>query len=336
MLNTSVLVLALALVPPEPIGEPPVATPAAETTPAEASPTILVVGQRPGPGLWKVSRGDHVLWVFGMHSPLPEKMEWRSHEVESILARSQEYVGPPGVRVGVGFFKGITMLPRLVGVKKNPGDALLSDVLPADVYARWLPLKARYIGDDDDIEEYRPLFAADELMQKAMKRAGLSKGRAVQAEIEKIAKKHSLKMTSATLHIAMEEPARVLKQFKSAAIDDAACFARTIDVLEGDIESMRRQANAWATGDIAALMKLDFAQREDACRSAISGSALAQSEPQLKEMEARAYRGWLAAVEKSLEANASTLTILPLKDLLDPKGPLAALQAKGYVIEVPE
>ncbi len=51
---------------------------------------VLVVGQRPGPGLWKVSKGGNVLWVFGTHAPLPARMQWRSQQVEAILAQSQQ------------------------------------------------------------------------------------------------------------------------------------------------------------------------------------------------------------------------------------------------------
>jgi hypothetical protein len=127
---------------------------------------ILVTGMRPGPGLWKVSKGDHVLWVFGNYSPLPKNMEWRSHEVEKILAQSQEYLSPPSAGASVGILKGLTLLPLAIGLKKNPDGAALRDVLPADLYARWLLLKRKYIGDDAGIERERPLFAAATLHQR--------------------------------------------------------------------------------------------------------------------------------------------------------------------------
>ena len=56
--------------------------------------TVLVVGQRPGPGMWKISKGDHVLWVFATYSPLPVKMQWRSQQVEAIISQSQLYLVP--------------------------------------------------------------------------------------------------------------------------------------------------------------------------------------------------------------------------------------------------
>src|SRR5215217_1805713 len=51
---------------------------------------VLVTGEQPGPGLWKVSSGDHVLWILGEVAPQPGKVKWRSRKFEFRLARSQE------------------------------------------------------------------------------------------------------------------------------------------------------------------------------------------------------------------------------------------------------
>ena len=64
--------------------------------------------------------------------------------------------------------------------------------------------------------------------------------------------------------------------------------------------------------------------------------ALIQSRPGLKSVQQRIQDSWVAAAEKSLAANASTFATLPVKDLLDPKGFVAALEAKGYVVRKPE
>jgi hypothetical protein len=61
---------------------------AAEPQPAaplEELDTVLVTGIRPGPALWKVSKGDHVLWILGTYSPMPKKMTWNSAAAEMHL-----------------------------------------------------------------------------------------------------------------------------------------------------------------------------------------------------------------------------------------------------------
>jgi hypothetical protein len=314
-------------------------TPEVQAQAAAAEPTgekVLVVGQRPGPGLWKISKDDHVLWVFATYSPLPKNMQWRSHEVESILATSQEYLSPPSVSSTVGVFRGLTLLPRLIGIKNNPDGAKLRDVVPADIYARWLVLKAKYIGSSDGVESERPFFAADTLYREALRHAGLSNGQEASRAIEQLVKKSNIKMTHSAVKLDLEEPAKSIKDFKKSSLDDAACFASTLERLETDIDAMRARANAWAIGDLATIQKLSYADRDAACRSAIQGSSVAKAQKGLQAAEARMRETWLASAEKALATNTSTFAVLHLKEVLDPKGLVAALEAKGYVVAKPE
>ena len=161
-----------------------------EAPPAvEARPdTVLVVGQRPGPGMWKISKGDHVLWVFASYAPLPEKMQWRSQQVEAIIAQSQLYLSPPTLGASVGVWGGLKMLPHVVGMRKNPGGAKLRDVVAPDVYARWRVLKEKY-GVGDDAESERPVFAAETLYRAGLKHAGLATSDEVSKTMEALLSK---------------------------------------------------------------------------------------------------------------------------------------------------
>jgi hypothetical protein len=312
------------------------AAPARADAPEPVPEKILVVGQRPGPGLWKISKGEHVLWVFGTYSPLPKNMEWRSQQVETILAQSQEYLSPPVATAEVGFFRSLTLLPYAIGLKNNPDGAQLRDLLPADVYARWLLLKKKYIGSDEGIERERPIFAADELFRKGLAHAGLASGQEVRNAIEKIVKKNKIKTTSSEVKLALDDPARMIKDFKKSPLDDAACFSKTIERLETDIDAMRIRAHAWAKGDLEGILRSSYADRDEACGAALANSAFVQQQPGFQAVEARMRDAWLASAEKSLAANASTFAILPLKDILDRNGFMTALQAKGYRVDTPE
>jgi hypothetical protein len=304
--------------------------------PGQQDEKILVVGQRPGPGLWKVSKGDHVLWIFGSYSPLPKKMEWRSHEVEKIISESQEYLEPPSTTTKIGFFKKIGLIPLAIGFQKLPDGATLKDVLPADVYARWLPLKARYLAKDDDVERKRPLFVAGELFSAGLRHAGLGNDKEVRESIFQIIKKNKLKVTSSQIEVPLDDPARMLKDFKKSTLDDTACFAKTLERLETDLDAMRTRANAWAKGDLEAIQKLNYADREGACREAMTNSTVIKERAQFQSLEPRMIDVWLASVDKALETNKSTFAMLPLHRLLDPKGVVAALQERGYVVDRPE
>lgn len=324
----------------EPAPQPPAAAdsaaapvPAAE--PAEEAPqTVLVSGARPGPGLWKVSKGEHVMWVFGTHSPLPAKMEWRSRNVEKAIAASQEYLMPPMGKVGVGW-GAVTALPFLVGVKKNPDGAELKDVLPPDVYARWQPLKQKYFGNDNSIERERPSFAASELSSRALKEAGLTHGGDVAKTIEGLVKKHKLKVTDPAVEVKIKDPGKAVRDFKKSAMDDVPCLVKTIDRLESELGAMRELANAWAVGEIDGIRKLDYGDRE-ACKQAVLSSSVARHQPELQTLTQRSLDAWVAAAERALAENTSTFAMVSLKEILNPKGVLAVLQAKGYTVEAPK
>ena len=89
---------------------------------AQELEAIVVTGRQPGPGLWKVGTGDHVLWILGVQGPLPKGMEWDSANVERRIAASQEVLTMPYANFGadIGFFRGLTLLPSLFKARKNP------------------------------------------------------------------------------------------------------------------------------------------------------------------------------------------------------------------------
>ncbi|MEJ7805439.1 MAG: TraB/GumN family protein [Telluria sp.] len=302
----------------------------------EAAPDqVLVVGQRPGPGLWKISKGDHVLWVFGSYAPLPVNMQWRSQQVEAILGRSQLYLAPPSAGVGVGLWGGMNLLPHLIGMRKNPGGAMLRDMVAPDIYARWRVLKAKY-GVGDEVESERAIFAAQTLYHAGMKQVGLSNGDDVPKAINQLVKKNKIKVMRSHVVLEMADPVNTLKQFKAGSMDDAACFATTIARLETDIDAMRVRANAWTKGDLELIRTLNFADREGACKSAMESSAAIKNGMGLEGTEQRMRELWLEAAEHALATHATSFAMLKLHDILKSDSLIAALQAKGYTVHSPD
>ncbi|KAA0069284.1 TraB/GumN family protein [Rhodanobacter sp. T12-5] len=299
-------------------------------------PAVVVSGVQPGPGLWKVSKGEHVMWVLGTLSPLPRGMQWRSQEVEQVIGASQQVLLAPSVKLkaDVGFFGKLFLLPSAYGARKNEDGQTLQQVLPPPVYARWQVLKQKYIGDDRGIERWRPLFAAQELYRKALKANGLSRSGGVGSKVEALAKRYGVPEVSADYPVLIEHPRAAIKAFRQAAPHDITCFIRTLDSVEHDLPAMTARANAWATGDLPALRELPDSDRRDACVAALTGAGFAQTLG-LDDVPAKQRAVWLAAARKALAANAQTFALLPMDELLKPDGYLAALQAEGYRIDAP-
>lgn len=297
--------------------------------------TVVVSGMQPGPGMWKVSRGEHALWVLGTISPLPKRMEWEARDVEAVIAQAQEYIEPPGVRVDakVGFFQRLALVPKAFGARKNPDGLTLQQVVPADMYARWQVLKRKYMGKDAGVEQWRPMFAAMELYQEAIDDSGLKQSGVVGPVIDRAVRRHKVSKTSPTVMIAIEDPKQALAEFRESRLDDLDCFGKTLQRLESDLGTMRERANAWAVGDLDALRALPYGDQNEACLRAAARAGVLQK--RAGNIEAQVEELWLAAAEKALANNTVSFAVLPMRELLKPDGYVAKLQAKGYVVEAP-
>ena len=173
-------------------------------------------------------------------------------------------------------------------------------------------------------------------MEAGLKKHGLVKSFEVRKQIEKIAKQHDVKLTNASVSISIDHPRRVLNEFKQSQIEDTACFVKTLDRFETDIDAMRMRANAWADGNIAAIRNVDYAEREDACNNALFGGSFAKNNAQLQNLPERRLATWLKATENALEKNRASFAMLAMSDIMGPKSYLAALQEKGYTVESPK
>src|SRR5690606_15770156 len=128
--------------------------------------------------------------------------------------------------------------------------------VPAALYARWAPLKQRYLGRDRGVERWRPIFAAQELYEAAMRRSGLGLEDIADKQVRRMAKRHGVALRAVNFKLEIDDPKAAIREFQTTTLADTDCFARTLGRIETDVETMRQRANAWATGDIGALRAL--------------------------------------------------------------------------------
>ncbi len=313
--------------------------PAHDAAPIREMDTVIVSGVQPGPGLWRVRSGEHVLYILGTQSPLPAGMDWRSEEVRQVLQLADRVLGPPGVTVDadVGFFRGLWLLPSALKAAKNPEGQRLQEVLPADTYARWSRLKQRYLGRDGGIEKKRPIIAAFQLYQEALSRSGLGERDVVGPVIEDALKKRRMKRTPTVLELKIEDPKQAIADFRAERLkaQDLVCFNRTLDRIEFELPQLAERANAWAVGDVAALRSLPAEAQQSACLSAWFDTDLARKRG-LTDIDARVRTQWLSHAEQALQESRISFATVGISELLKPDGYLSRLQQRGYVIEAPE
>jgi hypothetical protein len=309
---------------------------------------IVVTGEFPGPGLWKITRADdaanHVLWIIGGPPPLPKRMKWKSKDIEAVALGAQEILLDSSVSMEpdekIGLFRGMMLLPAILEARRNPEDAKLKDLVPPDLYARWRVQKKLYLGRESGVESWRPLFAADKLRRAAYDELKLREGGVVWDVIGELAKKHKIKVTTPKLKFTIKrsEVRTKLKEFSRESLTDVECFDTTLKLTEalGDRETQNDRARAWAIGDHERLAQLPVLPSPNLpCAMAVMSSQVAR-EFIPADLREKVHALWLEAAEKSLAANQSTFAIVPFVKLTRPDGYLAKLRAKGYLIEAPK
>ncbi|MBX3724566.1 MAG: TraB/GumN family protein [Xanthomonadales bacterium] len=299
--------------------------------------TVLVTGDQPGPGLWRVRNGDHSLWLLGTVSPLPRRMRWMSDEVEGRIALSQVVIFPPTMNFdsGMGRVRGLFLLPSLLKARNNPEGVLLSDLLPAPLYARWQALKARHMPNNRSAERWRPLFAGDRLYAEAIKGEGLRAGGVVGPVVVRAARRHDVPVERPSVKIRIDDPRELLRRFSRTALDDTNCLDLLMARLEQDLDKMRERANAWAVGDLQRLKALAGVEVGRACIDAVLQSTVA-AELGMEDLPGRLRTAWLDTVDSALSTHVSSFGIMPIEFLLGDDGVLATLAARGYLVESPD
>jgi uncharacterized protein YbaP (TraB family) len=304
--------------------------PAAVAPPLEE---ILVIGEQPGPAMWRVTKGDHTLWILATLEPLPKDMVWHSKSVNERIAASQLVLSPPELSAHVGFFRSMTLVPSLLRARHAPNGQTLEQSLPHDLYIRWLALRVKYLGYTDD-EKLRPMLAAANLYRRAIDQVGLTHNSHVWQRIEATARAKHVPVQPVGLEVPIDNPKQYVRDLSAIpSSGEIDCLRSTVGLLETQLPVMRMRANLWSTGDIEKLRGLLRPEAADTCAGAVLVVPSFQEE--YAKVNGQLQSAWLAAAEKAIAANVSTVAVLSMAELVKPDGWLAMFRARGYEITEP-
>jgi hypothetical protein len=308
---------------------------------------IVVTGEFKGPGLWRVTRpGDsknHVLWIVGDPFALPNKMQWKSREIEAIALGSQEILRDASVSLKpdeeIGMLRGLTLVPALMKARKNPDDKELEDLVPPDLYSRWVKQKELYLRGTKGLEDWRPLFAADRLRKRAFEKLKLRERGVVWEVIGKSVEEKKIPVNGPAIPFVVKraDVRGKIKEFSKESLTDVECFRATLDLTEAlasrEIETERAQA--WARADLETLASLPALPNPYLpCAMAVLGSQVAR-ELVPADIREQVEKLWLDTAIASLDKNSSTFAIVPMAKLMRADGYLARLRAAGLAVEPP-
>jgi hypothetical protein len=319
---------------------------------------VVVTGE-PVPRLWKVSQGDHVLWVTN-NALLPPGRKWRTETLDARIAESQLviYPGVAGARPDFGLIRGLTLIPAAFKAAKNPDGKTLKDVLPPDTYARWRVLKTEYVGRDNDIEKWRPFIAIEMLQGEVLKKLTpelrpkrVPRGPAVQSVVEKAAKKHKIKQRTmpSVSRVVKTNARKILKSAHHVELGDVLCFTQTLEYLEQLVEFSNQRAAVLAASESPAPASDATPPRRVDCgdylMNGLRSGAIPDPAGALKVFEDSELQAklalqqldaeWIAAAQAALAKNRSTFAVVPTRATKE-NGYFDKLRELGYTVEEPE
>ena len=306
----------------------------AEPALAESIPeleTFVVTGEQPGPALWKVTYQDHTLWILPTLGPLPDRLVWKSAQVETVIGESQVVYAE--TRIPLQRPTDLKSQQRAMKAISNPDGKPLSAVMPAALYKQFSDLNRRYAGNNGMLESFRPFQATDMLKDSAMAQLSLTSDGGVHDRVRELARKYRVEYLEFEELDTRAWNTMISQLERTPREADLACTKARLDRLESDLREAVERSNAWARGDIETLRQ-DAGLRADGvdldvCRQFFQHMKF------VRETVATVRRKSHSAYERALKENSSTLAVVSIRDMFGPEGLITRFRKKGYGIEEP-
>jgi uncharacterized protein YbaP (TraB family) len=301
---------------------------------------VLIAGEQPGPAMWKVSKDGHTMWIMGSLAPVPGKMTWRSKQVEAVIQRSGEIMGNTSARAEIkaGFFGKLRLLPSVLRLRNNADGALLQQALPPALYARWSAQYRSFFGEaPDPKEKWRPLVAADELFQQALKKTGLTSQSPVWPTVEKLAKRHKVRVREREIEVPLEDPKGLIAELAQLPRErEIDCLVLTLDYIDRELPNIKRRAAAWATGDLETLRALPPVVSRTDCFTALLDSLRPKLQEQVRQVRSELDADRTGIFSWMLLTHETSFTVMPIERLLRGDDLVARWRAAGFTVEEPQ
>lgn len=284
-----------------------------EATVVEA---LVVSAKLPGPAWWRISDADTTVYILGTPGATPKGMTWDSSVADRRLDGAFALLTPATLRAGL---TDIPALLRLRGKMKDDGDwASAEPALAARVQRAWSAVEPK---DPDGWRDWKPLVLGGLIASKTNRKAGLEYGQ-VSRRIEKLARKHRVKVRAAETYKAMPLIKTVARQAEDSA--GLVCLTETLETVEQGQDRYRTAAQAWAEGRVRAA--LTAPRSADRCQYLLPGVA---------EMSQRLKTAEVEALANLLKTPGHAVALYPIRSLVAEGGVLDQLRARGITVRTP-
>lgn len=303
------------------------AMPAAAQTPAAAAPPavddpdaalveeLVVRGRLPGPAWWRVTDADTTVYVLGVPSLAPKRMEWDRSIFERRLEGANVVVLPfVNVRAKVGGSIGTAFnLMRL----KSGGP--FEERLDPGTKARFVAVRSRLGHDAKHYGTNNPLAAGVQLAIDYRDRNELTNMDPAKL-VRLLAQRKGVKVVEKSYDLGPQLGGIL----RTPASTGRICFDEVLGQAEAGPGVTRAAAQAWAVGDVEGALANE--RTYERCLAVISGG---------RSYDERTKADTAAAIANALKQPGHAIVLVPLRPLLAQNGVLARLQAQGFTVKTP-
>ena len=276
---------------------------------------LVVRGRLPGPAWWRVTDADTTVYVLGVPSLAPKRMEWDRAIFERRLEGANVVI-LPFVNVKAKLTGSIGTAVNLLRLRS--GGPFENRLDPA-TRARFVAVRTRLGQDAKHYGTSNPLAAGVQLaidyrdgsQLTNMDPAKLVRLLAQRKGVKVIEKSYDM---GPQLGGILRTPARVGR----------ICFDEVLAQAEAGPGATLAAARAWAVGDVEGALQNE--RTYERCLATISGGRSYDEKTKADEA---------AAIANALKQPGHAIALVPLRPLLAQNGVLERLRAQGFTVKTP-
>ena len=300
---------------------PPQSLPAQQRPAASQLETVTVVASRTGPAIWHATKDAADVAILGIVQPLPDNFKWDTKPLEAVLSESRLVLLPPTVNMGI--FSGAWFYLTESHLLHPPANRTLWDILDPDVGAalaktcEWLhEPRTEYSGDS-------PIRAAVRLGSD-FRHVDYLTTHEPEDSIGALARARRLRVRRIATYDLIPSGEELLKLPPALT---GKCIEAEIRDIDFQSRHVQAAANAWAIGDVTAMMANWSPSGYYEC--------LVRLSPHATGIDARSIEDTVAAIDAALADGGRTLAVVDIGILMRQQGVLDRLKAEGISITGP-
>jgi len=276
---------------------------------------LVVRGRLPGPAWWRVQDADTTVWVLGVPSLAPKRMEWDRAIFERRLQGANAVV-LPFVNVRVKATGSIGTAINLLRVRSG---GPFEERLDPATRARFVAIRSRLGQDAKHYPTSNPLAAGVQLALDYRDASELTNSDPAKL-VRYLAQQKRVKVIEKSYDLGPQLGAII----RTPPTVGRACFDEVLAQAEAGPGVTRAAAVAWAAGDVEGALANE--RTYERCLAMITGG---------RAYDERTKADEAAAIVTQLKTPGHAIVLVPLRPLLTQNGVLDRLRRQGLTVKTP-